>query len=97
MKKIISVLLCAVFLLGMIPTFSVSADGGNIDLSSISDGGKYVDASGNEYTVLKSADTIVKLVTADMSANYILGDDIEFNGKQFWRQIFSTDSGDPFS
>ena len=92
MKKILSILLSAVFLLGIVPSFSVSAESEHIDVSSIADGGKYTDSKGNEYTVLKSADTIVDRVTSDMSANYILGNDIDFNGKEFARQIFQHDT-----
>ncbi|MBO5203548.1 MAG: SGNH/GDSL hydrolase family protein [Clostridia bacterium] len=97
MKKIISILLCAIFLLGILPTFSVFAGTGSVDLSSIADGGKYVDAKGNEYTVLKSAETIKATVTANMSANYILGNDIDFGGKQFWSYIFNDNNGTAFS
>ena len=97
MKKIISVLLCAVFILGMLPVVSVSAGTGSVDLSSIADGGKYIDSKGNEYTVLKSADTIKATVTANMAANYILGNDIDFGGKQFWSYIFNDNTGTAFS
>lgn len=93
MKKLLSMLLCAVFLLGTVPAFSVSATNvDHIDVSSIDDGGKYTDAKGNEYTVLKSADTIIATVKANMSGNYILGNDIDFNGNEFARQIFQHDT-----
>lgn len=98
MKKLLSILLCAVFLIGTVPAFSVAAgDNGHTDISSIKDGGKYTDAKGNEYTVLKSADTIINLVKSDMSANYILGSNIDFNNKQFWSYIFNDGNGTPFS
>lgn len=98
MKKILSILLCAVFLIGIVPSFSVSAGSERIDVSSIADGGTYTDARGNKYTVLKSADTIVATVIADMSGNYILGNDIDFDNKNFPWQIFSRQGGvDPFS
>lgn len=97
MKKLISILLCAVLLLGAVPAFAVSADETHVDLSSVADGGTYTDAKGNRYTVLKSAETIVATVTGNMSANYILGNDIDFNNKQFWRQIFQDSTGSPFT
>jgi NAD(P)-dependent dehydrogenase (short-subunit alcohol dehydrogenase family) len=96
MKKIISVLLCVVMLLGMLPILPTSAEAEGADLSGIADGGKYVDAKGNEYTVLKSADTILNLVKADMSGNFILGNDIDFNNKRFYSYMFNND-GEAFS
>ena len=100
MKKTLSILLCAVFLLGIVPSFSVAADSTHIDVSAIADGGTYTDSKGNDYTVLKSADTIRNLVAEDMSGNYILGCDIDFGGKEFNRNIFHKEvnnSGVPFS
>ena len=96
MKKIISVLLCVVMLLGMLPILPTSAEAEGADLSGIADGGKYVDDKGNEYTVLKSADTILNLVKADMSGNFILGNDIDFNNKRFYSYMFNND-GEAFS
>ena len=100
MKKLLSVLLCAMLLIGAVPAFAVSADDTRVDLSAVADGGTYTDAKGNKYTVLKSADTIVETVKADMSANYILGADIDFNNKQFWASVFhktENSTGIPFS
>ena len=96
MKKIISVLLCVVMLLGMLPILPTFAEAEGADLSGIADGGKYVDDKGNEYTVLKSADTILNLVKADMSGNFILGNDIDFNNKRFYSYMFNND-GEAFS
>ena len=88
--------MCVVMLLGMLPILPTSAEGEGADLSGIADGGKYVDDKGNEYTVLKSADTILNLVKADMSGNFILGNDIDFNNKRFYSYMFNND-GEAFS
>ena len=90
MKKLISALLCAVLLLGLIPV-GFSAKAAQLDLSTIPDGGTYVDSKGTEYTVLRSADTILNIVKANMAGNFILGNDIDFNNKRFYSYMFNSD------
>ena len=94
MKKIMCLLFAALLLFGAIP---VVASAENYDLSGIADGGIYAAPDGNEYTVLRSADTIKSIVTSNMAGNYILGNDIDFGGKLFYTYIFSDGNGTPFS
>lgn len=76
--------LLAALLLGSMPFSAVASEtptGEIVDLSGYADGSTYTDQAGISYTVLKSPDTMVRLLRADLTGRYILGADMDMNGK----------------